>query len=599
MAPHTPNELATSLDIPLSFTNRLLSQFTGAKVEPFTINYARLLVDDVNLSASGQRNYNNGLNNLPLYRTPDENLQFGWSMSHLLRNRAIHIYSYEHLMLCSALGEGFSEKYGAAVWSQIGKKFKEKVEVTPHISQYEALIHGCNGILASTEFGLIVDDRVRLNPYTDASLHCPQSNPLPQPAEFAKAIQTMSDVSNGRQKHATLIGGDVLGWFAAAAEWLVGLTVSISDKDGKQLYATPTDLEPQINIIYVPTTDAQEHLLSQSFDKALQFTARPSIATSTASPSPLPFTGRVTWQSLLPKVFGQSFYRLDHSESATLGNVLGGTARYLECLAATSDASTNPDIISTQNKSNPASWGKGLIETMCTWFPELRRLQVRMERLQRLAFDEADKLCINSIKQLESVCGCDVCSKPSLSPPHQGPKDGFCLPIILETIIALSLSLSRIIVHQGLYPSRAGILSIYHSQVAKRLQTKSVLLCSSDRYKTLFGNEWNANYARRLRNCAALFSGSFPRTDDIPENLVGLSHDGICCYMLLLQKDEGFVTGQGGGEDVIRVVTGGIDVKWKVYWRACWGPPAGMDCPEALGWEEVRCQHLGESLWCK
>ena len=56
------------------------------------------------------------------------------------------------------------------------------------------------------------------------------------------------------------------------------------------------------------------------------------------------------------------------------------------------DPAVGPDIISVQNRSNSASWGKGLIQTLSDWFPELRRLQGRMERAQKLSYEEAEAL---------------------------------------------------------------------------------------------------------------------------------------------------------------------------------------------------------------
>ena len=127
---------------------------------------------------------------------------------------------------------------------------------------------------------------------------------------------------------------------------------------------------------------------------------------------------------------------------------------------------------------------------------------------------------------------------------------------------------------------------------------------SNERFKILYGEEWNAGYARRLKNAVAIFSGCIVDDDDVnaPENLVALSHEGICAYVLKLQmEDSGQRQRQGGEEDVIRVVSGGIAYGSKVFERMCLGRPAGLDAAlvERIGWEEIIVGHLNEEVWCR
>lgn len=579
-----------------TYSQRVLSQLSGANIDPFTLHFSRITFKDFKLSVQAQRNFNTALNNLPAFKTPDEDVQLGWGPSHVLHNPRVHVFGYDHLMLSSAMVECFSEEYAAAVISTLAKRHETDAVVSPLTSRFRSTVHVCNGILATTNFALVVDDRTRLNPYGQGYNH-PSSNisGLIPPRDFARALEVLEQVSNGQREEATLMGGDIMGWFSTVAEWLLGLSVSIFDKDGKKLYDSHGGHVSQIKIVFVPktsnsdTTAKLETLFADSL--SLKESETPLQSQSFGN---LPFTGRVDWQSLLPKTFGQSYYRLDHQEAKTLGNALGAAARALEGLATITHPNVNPDMISIQNRSNPASWGMGLIQTISNWFPELRRLQGRMERAQKLEYSEAEALSIESAKQLEKLCGCGLCSTQN-NPPFHGPQTGFCLTIMMETILALALSLSRITVIPQLYPSRAGVLAIYHSQCAKRIECKALTHISSERYKILYGNEWNASYSRRLQNCVAMFSGTWPTTD-LPDNMVALSHQGICAYVLKLQQ--GDAAKPGSGEDVIRVVTGGICWKNKVYGRACLGSPLPHSTP-AYEWEEINCTHMSEPLFVK
>lgn len=310
----------------------------------------------------------------------------------------------------------------------------------------------------------------------------------------------------------------------------------------------------------------------------------------------VPFTGRVRWESLLPKVFENSFHKIAHQESKILVQSIGGVARLFELLAE--DPNTPAESVSEENRSNKASFGLGLVQTLCNWFPELRHLQGRLERLQTLPTQrEASEKCGVGAKGLSELCGCTICSLA----PLYGLKDSgvlpqsFCLLAIMETILNLGLALSRVTVVPKLYPSRAGVLCIYQRQVQKLLRAKESWLSGrkTDRVQILFGNDWNAGYSRRLQNAAAIFSGSWPKIN-LPENLVGLSHEGICAYSMSIQHQSSRKDDAG----LIRVSTGHLFWSQKMYDRACLGYPQGL-ADDDYSWELARFSHLSEDLYFK
>ena len=417
------------------------------------------------------------------------------------------------------------------------------------------------------------------------------SEPLPSPKDFAKALRSLADVVNGRQKDATLVGGDFVGWFAATAEFLLGLTVSVVDAHGRQLYPDQEVSDAQFKVVFAPQETPDVSALDASFARVLRL--QPS---SSPAPAPdlvtLPATGRVEWQSMLAKVFGRSFHRLCHTEVKTLGEALGGAARIIEFLTVTDDT-TETQMLSGKDKANPASYGMGLVETISNWFPELRRLQGRMERAQKLDRQQANALCLCAISRLEELCGCDICSTKDPKLPHAGPLSGFCLPVMMETILSLALSLSRIMVAPHLYPSRAGIIAIYHNQCTKRVEAKKFAKMSPPRLEVLYGDEWNASSPRRLQTCATIFTGCWP-VSDVPSNLVALSHESVCVYVLRLQA--GDAEPVVANDHIIRVVSGGIGWKQKMFHRVCVGHPGGS---AGLDWEEIRCSHFSEPLFFK
>jgi hypothetical protein len=233
---------------------------------------------------------------------------------------------------------------------------------------------------------------------------------------------------------------------------------------------------------------------------------------------------------------------------------------------------------------------------------ELRHLSGRMERCLKQDNDAASETCETSITRLEPLCSCYVCS-PTIGPetrPENVPKEGFCLPTLMETVVMLGLALSRVALIPNLYMSRAGLISMYNSQVRKRLELKKADIDRHgwQRHILLFGEDWNSTFPKRICNALAMFAGSWPGSmDQIPENLIGMSHEGIAVYSMMLEKRN--KSGRRSKDDqVLRVVTGNVCWKQRVLRKVCLGKPVyreGVHTDEQ--WENIECEHLSEPLY--
>ena len=129
------------------------------------------------------------------------------------------------------------------------------------------------------------------------------------------------------------------------------------------------------------------------------------------------------------------------------------------------------------------------------------------------------------------------------------------------------------------------------SQVSKRLEARG--LHWTEHFKIVYGNEWNGPDARRLQNSVQIFAGSRPEKD-LPENLVAISHEGTCAYFVALEK---FSKSEKGQVKLIRIVSGAINVREKVFDRACLGPVEDADPDDP--WEEIKYEHLPQPLFCR
>ncbi|KIW20016.1 hypothetical protein PV08_00591 [Exophiala spinifera] len=594
---------STRGDIPdiISLSSTTLRRFAGAKVDPYVRYVAFLLLRDLKIGIAGQRNMNNALSNLPVHLSvaPADKLCFGWGPSHVIYDRAVHEDegSYDHLAVMLALTETFRETYGALVLMEMSSAAAGAAagpdDFTPHFAQWKAALHGCNGALASTDFGLLVEDYIQLYPYTIVNLGRLES--LIPPKVVAEALSALLEVTSGRQSKVTFTGSAVTGWIGALAEWLCDLPLAVYQTGGQQLRRTHTDKEPQITLVFV-----EKPGLTFSFEK--RDLGSPRIAdlslvdrTYSSAVHATPFGGRVAWQSLLPRVFGKSFHYLDHDESRAFATMMGSAAKMFEGLALGRGHEEHNDLVSTQNQNNSASYGAGLIVTLTNWLPELRRFEGRMEKQLKSSHENAAATYVEQLTRIRKACHCGICTaKEHLVDGQDGvpPSHGYCLAVLVETIIALGLSLSRMTVAPRLYPTRSGIQSFYLGQVSKRLEARGMHW--KEHFKIVYGNEWNAPDARRLQNAIQVFTGSRPTTN-IPENLVAISHEGICAYFVAMEK--GYSSENVQQVQLIRVVSGSINVGEKLFDRASLGALTRADPDDP--WEELNYDHLPKPVFCK
>jgi hypothetical protein len=95
----------------ISIPSATLRKLSGSRVDAYTRYVAYRLFKDLNIPVQGARNINSALSNLPVHvsTAPNEKLSFGWGLSNIIRDKAVHEGSYEHLALMIAIGESFHE----------------------------------------------------------------------------------------------------------------------------------------------------------------------------------------------------------------------------------------------------------------------------------------------------------------------------------------------------------------------------------------------------------------------------------------------------------------------------------------------------------
>lgn len=486
-----------------------------------------------------------------------------------------------------------------------------------------------------------MEDYIRLSPYNLKADLDEAYDRFPIDATLvARGLRALAKVTTGETVQLTIVGSGVIAWLGALANWVYDLRISFYAYDGMLLHNTHPQSAGPTQILFIfgerpgidcypgawNMTDAQ-HVTDITASDAATSLRKLSLNTYSYPKSMhvTPFSGRTAWQSVLPIVFGKAYHELDHSCASILGTFVGGMARVFQGLA-TGEEVEGDALLNSMQKANTASYGPGLVQTLGDWMPELRRMQGRMERQLKLTSDEAKTSVIANVNRLREHCSCGICSskrseeeadpfrptdttKPyiyadtSTEDPERpsdwaslaAPPFNYCLTALAETIIVLGITLSSLAVSSQLFPSRAGIQSLYYSQVLNRLAGRG--LPWQEHFKLVYGREWAAPDSRRLGTAVMLFTGSRPQRGMV-DGLVGVSHEGICASFMDVERARRSVQ---NGARLIRMTSGGINVKWKVFSRVASKNPTegrvGGLLDEDGIWERIEVEHLEEPLY--
>jgi hypothetical protein len=567
----------------------LLAQYCAIGVEPYTVEVGRLATQHFKLSIKGERNIAHALNNLGLYGHSDENLSFGFGTRHIIHNPDLNTTAFVLTALCGVLVEYFDEEFTARVFSELVKlqQLTFPAPMKPPLRQWNWMVHACDGILATTRFGIVVEDFVQLN--------SPDFKGIPQsthasPQSIAKALHAIGLISSGKEKQMTVVGGQDAGWIAAIAEWLFDFKVVVQGQDGTRLYSNCDNLEPEVLVVFdynVDTDSSMQQIQTKGSLYRLTPAAEPGASPGT-SPS-----GRVEWH-FLEKVFGERFTKLTGEDSAkTLGLAIGSGARAFEGLVV-GKLDTAADLATIRNMQSLGSYGAGLVETMTNWMPGLRRSSGTMNRAVKMGFEEASACYHEQLTKLRAACGpCDICSTEDNRSTIQPRTDrNFCKLVIVETILALGLALSKMLVVPDLLPKRAGIEGFYNRQVRKRIQTKDPALTKLEHFVIVYGNELLPMNVTRLEVCVEIF-GASDDAHDVRDGLVALSRAGVCAHLVALEG----ASGRSAEEGLIRIVPGKINFQGRVYDRVSDGKTL-HDSTSCHLWEAIETQDPPQLFYC-
>ena len=538
----------------VSFTINGLAQHAAANVDVATVQIGRLICDQFKIPAKGDRNLSDAFNNLPVYDSHD--WAFGFGFDHIARGA----WSW---VIPGILLEYFDERFSAQVCSQLASDLDPPWEMAPSLYQWRRLMHACNGVLATNRFGVLVDDFVRLNPYNHVTTShvsagtsaYPRHHTTPQ--AVAKALKLLAEVSFGRLSQVQLVGTDDIGWMAAVAEWLFDMRVKITSAAGQSLYCNCADRDPQVELVF--ESDKQEEALQKLQLKENTYRLpdvwdEQRVNVHEGHYLPPVLGGRVLWESLFQTVFQDAFMAVLHTEPAVLGTTVACAARVLQAIS-TGENGVPSSLGTSSWLSGPGSYGAGLVQTMTNWFVGFSRALSNMQHCLKLSLPEAVSKYDEQMMKLRKRCACSVCE------PSSDVRKDLCQLVMMESIVALGVSLSRIVIAPELYPRRSGIRLLYEHQGRQVKSTQEKGLTGIERIAHVYGDVFKATNSIMLNVCAALFGGVAEELNNIDQNSLSLTNNGICSITSSLYRYAGKPAQKGD----IHAVPGIAEYRRRLY----------------------------------
>ncbi|KAF4960777.1 hypothetical protein FGADI_720 [Fusarium gaditjirri] len=240
----------------VTFSVDVLSRLSKAGIEAFTLYAARAIFSNVKIGPNGEIRLYRALDKLSAFPSFGKVLWFGFGVKHIIWSMQESTEGLNCLGICACLTEGYSTFVAAKIIRELFLLYNPPAELTPALRQWVALVESSGGLLASSEFGLVLHGLTKLCLRDGGrNLRCNGS-----PKDIALVLKEVFEVSAGRLNRVFVSGGPDCAWIAAVAHWLLDLRVEVRDQDGTIIYrpdGTRSEPSPDAQVI---VTYYQEHL---------------------------------------------------------------------------------------------------------------------------------------------------------------------------------------------------------------------------------------------------------------------------------------------------------------------------------------------------
>ena len=507
----------------VNFTVDVLARMSAAGVEALTVCAAEAILSRLKLGRIGESRVQEAVLQLKAFSSMNNALWFGFGVKHVIKKLAESSEGLCCIAVCASLSEFYSTVDTARILRELFSQYNAPLNLTPALRQWTNLVEACEGALSATTFPVLIREITRLY-LPDGSFGLKSRS---EPAAIAKALNGLVQVSNGSLESVQFLGGADCGWIAAFAHWLLDLSVEIRDTTGETLYRPATinsskRRDPQVVIIFGGSTTADLQLVGRIFVvPSGQSLVRGNESTQGDALS----YGRVQWDCVIQDVFGAPFKAMLHGDLAILcGTALGCAARIFTSFV-TDDEEIHSDKWSSIRLAwtyvNMGSHGRGFLNTVRQWLPELGQSQALMDSMEHnlsRTFEEAINEYQHAINELAASCSCFACQPSVPTHPQHQP---FCQAILVETIGDLVQIASALDMKTKVLPTRCGVEGLYWKRL-KDERTEECFDCVADGLLTGRNRD-------PLLGAEVLLSGRQIFTPSTGQS--ALTSSGLCFYL--------------------------------------------------------------------
>jgi hypothetical protein len=537
----------------VKFPKETRARLADCDIDSRTAVAAVAIGQRVILSPSGARRVGDAIAACRAYESLNPDLWFGF------RNSIPKMLSTSHeglsfVGISAALSEGFEVDYAAGVLQEILSYFNLSPELAPSLGHWLRIVNACAGTLAKTDFGKLVQKLRDLHGSEPAEFvggtyeNLDDRWPSRSSSEtMAKAFVELAQVARTPESSITIEGGKDVGFLAAVAEWLLDMSIVITNGSGATLYPNYEPKSPiQARFILFDrfSESSQSHHVGSTYPRTrlVRLNDISDFLYTNGEDNRMKAGGRLPWDECLSRSFNLSFNApLGLGEMFGLkryfASAIGSAARVFEAVARAEpgvDFSVRKRWIYYTNEGS----GGGFIQNLMHWFPELKVIETDMLRAVESGFKDAQSQYEASMAKIAEHCNCPHCTVAPKTTDRS-----HCFVLVAETVLQAGLILSNVEVDEGLCPLRAGFERLYNAQLKTRSlddQTRTIFekdmgpIAWVIEPKTADDRETDNNRMRvMIEGALGLFGPINPLRDS---DSCAWSNNGICAYRTILRN---------------------------------------------------------------
>jgi hypothetical protein len=489
-------------------------------IDTCTLLVGRGICSSFAFPPSGQKLLSDSLLQLKGYPSIGKVLWFGFGIKNV-----VHILSEtEQGAFCvsasAALAIPYNSFQAAQVWRAYCMLKGAPREFTPSIHQWKCLVDACAGSLLKSNFPHHFDEFSRtLAPQPSVS-----RSPAP-PAELAKALATLGDLSQRKVSSAVFVGGVECAWLAAVAKCLLCLTIEIHDERDNCVYQWAGEQGVSVQAVFKPEIQNSGLTSSTTLVQRICFVCRGEELVHERVDFLTPgIRYRNKWSTILSDSFPHWKRFIESPAALYFPELLQFVAIHSEHYFSTSspirrERTDFPWWLYWNSEDtilyHPCRTGQELLQFAYKLFPELPGSPL-LNVSEDTRGTKIEGRIAQTLQRIARSCNCINCHD-TRHPASM--KEFVCLQRLALAIVRLVLILSPVRIHEDIPPSPAALRQVYICTSGPTIVSGTLVPRSG------------------IEIVLYLFTGQFlsNRSLGTESSLTGASVGGVCVFLSLLK----------------------------------------------------------------